>query len=498
MNSDINNKKELLFHSLVRPMNIGGQNTRVINYYIKQPKAKFFKKLLPDDPAKKFLKQYGETILRIAADKNINLAKMLDELVAGYCEGVKSKHLKAAVESGMTYQEFLRLSLEERYIVCLISQTKEGSARWYKTYQDVKMSYRTKVGTDDIVLRVLNRENDYRYELNKGEGIKYRNDLVLKNLHEAISQTRPMEAVKVKKIKSNDGKYKLLLVNMNLNNFGNDTRRSATTDSSKGAEKREKQEQYNEAKELELKKWLEEKRELQKKIQEDKERKIKEEEQKRAAAAQAALEEERKKKERTQEAQRRKQEMLKKLPAIGFRDFVVRRTVFKCMHNSHHIDNIDASVQVMDDRGNIHLMAVSAGYCRSCKTYFIMEDSYERIKRYGTILCRISDEKSYVQSMRNGNMVLAQQSILMQYGYNVSMEDNLSATRRHKILALIIDAHILSKSEVLSYLTFFISQRQYNDKYVNAIEKWENDKEFVNTYRRGEYTKLGVRGIMRY
>lgn len=93
--------------------------------------------------------------------------------------------------------------------------------------------------------------------------------------------------------------------------------------------------------------------------------------------------------------------------------------------------------------------------------------------------------------------MLAQESILMQYGYNVNQMEGLSSTRRQKILAVLIDKSILGKSEIISYLDFFISQRKTQSKFQIAISKWEDDREFVENYRLGEYHLYGVNAIYR-
>ena len=90
-------------------------------------------------------------------------------------------------------------------------------------------------------------------------------------------------------------------------------------------------------------------------------------------------------------------------------------------------------------------------------------------------------------------MRLAQESILMQFGYTVSQEESLSASRRQKILAVMIDNKVLSKSEIISYLDFFINQ----SKFELAVSKWEMDRDFVQEYPTGEYTQFGVNAIYR-
>ncbi len=126
-----------------------------------------------------------------------------------------------------------------------------------------------------------------------------------------------------------------------------------------------------------------------------------------------------------------------------------------------------------------------------------MESTYIRLRNMSVVLCRICDEKSYLKNSCINGMRLAQESILMQFGYTVSQEEGLSASRRQKILAVMIDNKVLSKSEIISYLDFFISQRHYQSKFELAISKWEMDREFVRGYRAGEYTQFGVNAIYR-
>ena len=166
------------------------------------------------------------------------------------------------------------------------------------------------------------------------------------------------------------------------------------------------------------------------------------------------------------------------------------------MNQKHNIKNIVASVNI-DDNGKKINAKVSAGYCQNCNVYFIMESTYRSLKNKGIILCRISDEKSYMKSGYMNGAHLAQESILMQYGYNVSETQGLSALRRQKILAVMIDNKILAKSEIISYLNFFIRQRHNMSKMTGAISKWEADREFVEYYRIGEYTQYGVNAIYR-
>lgn len=189
----------------------------------------------------------------------------------------------------------------------------------------------------------------------------------------------------------------------------------------------------------------------------------------------------------------------KEVPQIGVKDFVVRRSVFKCSHSEHKLEDIVAAINILDKQNEVKLIKVNAGYCPNCKLFFILENTYQNLKNKGIPICRVSDEKTYLKNSFNflNEMALAQQSVLMQYGYNVNQIEGLSATRRQKILVVLIDKEILTKSEIISYLEFFINMRQYNSKFETAIAKWEMDIEFVEDYRLGEYHQYGVNGIYR-
>ena len=248
-------------------------------------------------------------------------------------------------------------------------------------------------------------------------------------------------------------------------------------------QKRNEQKQEKARKKAERK--AREEAERQRHILEEKERKEREEREQR----------ERLRKEK-EEAERNKSRLEDN--QIYAKDFVVRRTTFKCMHNDHILQNIDAVVDVIDRHGNIRHVMVAAGYCQNCNIFFIMESAYEKLKLVGVPICRMTEEKVYLKgsAFMNG-MKLAQESILMQYGYNVNVTEGLSSTQRKKILAVLIDNKILTKSEIISYLDFFINQRKNQKNMEKAINKWEDDKEFVLEYNNGSYQQYGVRGIYR-
>lgn len=83
----------------------------------------------------------------------------------------------------------------------------------------------------------------------------------------------------------------------------------------------------------------------------------------------------------------------------------------------------------------------------------------------------------------------------MQYGYNVSQVCDISDKKRQDILKFIIDNKILSKNEVISYLNFFISQKQGISNMGQAISKWKKDREFIEKYHIEKYEEVEIKSI---
>lgn len=181
----------------------------------------------------------------------------------------------------------------------------------------------------------------------------------------------------------------------------------------------------------------------------------------------------------------------KKRMNVGIKNIVVRRNIFKCMHNKHSIEDVDAVVRIMNRNAEIEETVVSAGYCKECDIFFMMESTYQQLRKRGAVVFRAVDEKNYLNRNYMNGKILAQESVLMQFGYSVSQSEGLSETRRHKILSVLVDNHILTKSEIISYLDFFINQRR-NEKFAMAVAKWTIDRNYIRNYKIGEYSRIGV------
>ena len=189
---------------------------------------------------------------------------------------------------------------------------------------------------------------------------------------------------------------------------------------------------------------------------------------------------------------------------ITAHDFVVRRAVFKCMHNNHHIEDVKAVFTTISSLGTVNKITIPAGYCSTCNMYFIMESTYKKIKKSGIPICRTVDEKNYLKNNISGMHYngLASESVLMQFGYNVSQKDDLPAEQRRRILAAIVDNGVLKRNEVISYLDYFINQRKNQKnkdgslRYKDAMDKWRMDRAWINKYKLGSYKEVLISSIV--
>ena len=148
--------------------------------------------------------------------------------------------------------------------------------------------------------------------------------------------------------------------------------------------------------------------------------------------------------------------------------------------------------------GHIEEKTIPAGYCDKCNVYFIMEGVYDNLRTFGIPVCRVTDDRTYrKERLINNNMHLAQRSVLMEYGYSVSEANSIPQAVRRRILSTLIDCDVLTRSEVISYLDFFINTKSGMEIYDAAIRKWESDKAYILDYKIGSYETHEIHGIQR-
>lgn len=193
--------------------------------------------------------------------------------------------------------------------------------------------------------------------------------------------------------------------------------------------------------------------------------------------------------------------------SITAHDFVVRSNVFICSNKEHTLQDIQAEFTIFDRQGNISKLVIPAGYCPNCNTYYVMDSVFRQIEDKGIPICRTSDLKNEVNVLsddHNSSVYnrIASESILKKFGYSVSQKQDLPEDRRRNILAAIIDFDLLTKSELDSYLSFYINTKKNQRRadgslqYGVAIEKWESDRRWLSCYKIGSLKEIQARRII--
>ncbi len=142
---------------------------------------------------------------------------------------------------------------------------------------------------------------------------------------------------------------------------------------------------------------------------------------------------------------------------------------------------------------------LSAGYCKDCNIYFILERDYLRLKKSGVVLCQLITYEVYTNSKSTNinSLDLKPESLLHRCGYNVSSTENLSQEQRRGILRRVIDCGLYSVSGLCSYLDWLIDRnsRSSTRDMSNAISKWTSDRDYIASYKTDNARLVGIKSL---
>lgn len=178
---------------------------------------------------------------------------------------------------------------------------------------------------------------------------------------------------------------------------------------------------------------------------------------------------------------------------IGMTELIVRSNSFYC--NQHHeLEDLAGEIEVIDKKGNIITYLIPIAYCKSCDVYYVLEDTYLELKKNGVIRCEVLSYKEYANGDKSEFGELNSVGPLRKWGYTVSQNAGYSEIQRQGILEDIIDYHIMSKDEVLSYLNFFM-KLNYNNSDI-ALAKWKEDRDYIAEYKIGSSKRRKIGRII--
>ena len=163
---------------------------------------------------------------------------------------------------------------------------------------------------------------------------------------------------------------------------------------------------------------------------------------------------------------------------------IVRSNLWKCRSDRHKLRSLVASIKIRDKNGRETSTSANVAYCEKCNCYIMHDDDYERVSSKGRILLPVQEYSVFANGGKNSLRDIKNgESILKKAGYTVAENKKLPSRMRQQILADLMDKGKLTAPEVLSYLEFFKASKKNQPNYQHAIQKWNEDIQFVMAYQ---------------
>ena len=159
---------------------------------------------------------------------------------------------------------------------------------------------------------------------------------------------------------------------------------------------------------------------------------------------------------------------------------IVKTQSIKCQ-KEHTLEDWAGQVSVMNDYGEIQKFLVPITYCLNEDVWFMFDIDYQKLERYGKILCRVVDyhnyEKHGIRYYYGMSDDLAAKSVLKMLGYSVAKKDDLSPEQRQKILTVAIENGVMNKYEIISFLKW--CHKNHHTAHPEAARKYLEDIDFL-------------------
>lgn len=167
----------------------------------------------------------------------------------------------------------------------------------------------------------------------------------------------------------------------------------------------------------------------------------------------------------------------------------------KCIHEEHHIYNVQAVLKILKNN-NVIDFTVPAVYCKECNQYIILKSDFKSVQQKGILLCQVIDKTpEYISKHKNSCSTT--ESRIHSLGYNVIKQGyNYTFTQRKIILANIMENYNISKHEILSIIDKNIARKINLPNYSEAVVKWKKDREFVSNYKTGNVPEVIIDEII--
>ena len=165
-----------------------------------------------------------------------------------------------------------------------------------------------------------------------------------------------------------------------------------------------------------------------------------------------------------------------------------------CLKYHHHTNDFTATIAV-DSEIPLHCHVTR---CWRCNIAFMHRNYYLQLrKQHPYLVANFGeiDANGYSPIISTN---LAAESPLKLCGYSARKDSPLSDAERQCILASIIDNGILTKAQILQYLSHFIMFNGSKMNNINAVSKWESDYDYVANLNIEEHPTVYIDEIRPY
>lgn len=180
---------------------------------------------------------------------------------------------------------------------------------------------------------------------------------------------------------------------------------------------------------------------------------------------------------------------------IRSNDFIIRTNLFRCYHKEHTVEEVIGVVSIVYPNGKVTQKKVPCAFCETCGHYFMLDSEFRRLTESGIILAQIISGTDYYRTGTISEFNAASESILMRNGYNVKAQVGLTDEQRTIILQNILDNHIMTLHQIVSYLDMFIAQKKGMPQYQVAVNKWKKDRNMILNYNNDEKPEAVIEKI---
>ena len=154
-----------------------------------------------------------------------------------------------------------------------------------------------------------------------------------------------------------------------------------------------------------------------------------------------------------------------------------------------HPDEVEAVTAFIPSSQDFSEHPLNVNYCRRCRKYYINSVQFNLYaQKHGMPLVNL---RSMASSGTYADYSTWQDESLLHFlGYNVNASDNIPEYARQELLAQAMDAGIVSKPNVSSFLEGLIRRSEGQVKMQIAIGKWKRDLQFVANYKIHDQRKV--------